>query len=81
MPDGICPLHNCCRNIKRLEHCGFCEEFPCKVFNELRDPNMSDEEFAKSLDTRRNNLIARKEIGTDKWLEEQISQQSNLADD
>jgi len=24
----ICPLHDCFRNRKQLEHCGFCEELP-----------------------------------------------------
>ncbi len=29
-----------------------CVDFPCKIFLELRDPNMSDEEFQKSLAAR-----------------------------
>ena len=72
MPSGICPLHDCCRNQKCLEHCGHCTEFPCKTFNELRDPNMSDGDFAESLNTRKNNLMIRKKIGTERRLEERI---------
>ena len=49
-------------------YCGMCEDFPCKIFLELRDPNMSDEEFEKSLKTRQDALIRRREIGTEKLL-------------
>lgn len=68
MPGGICPLHDCCRNRKELEHCGLCGDFPCRTFLDLRDPNMSDDEFQASLEARKNNLAERREIGTAKWL-------------
>ena len=64
----VCPLHECCLNQKQLEHCGLCEDFPCKAFLELRDPNMSDDEFEKSLDLRQKELQKRAEIGTESWL-------------
>ena len=70
IPIGVCPLHDCCRNLKKLEHCGLCEEFPCDSFLELRDPNMTDEEFERYLDERHKSLIRRTEIGTEKWLRE-----------
>jgi hypothetical protein len=70
MKDGICPLHDCCQNTKKLEHCGLCEELPCKVFNELRDPDLSDQAFAESLSARVKNLKARKKAGTGAWLKE-----------
>ena len=73
MPSGVCPLHDCCRNWKHLEHCGLCVDFPCKTFNELRDPNMSDDDFTESLNMRKNNLTIRKEIGTERWLEKETS--------
>lgn len=76
MPNGICPLHDCCRNQKRLEHCGLCPEFPCKVFNELRDPSMSDEEFAESLQARTCNLQTRCVTGTEAWLKEVTARQA-----
>jgi hypothetical protein len=66
----FCPLYDCCVNKKQLEHCGLCTEFPCKTFNELRDPSLSEDEAEKSLITRQNELLRRKEIGTEKWLEE-----------
>jgi hypothetical protein len=68
VPSGVCPLYDCCRLGKKLEHCGLCQEFPCKMFLELRDPSMSDEAFQKSLDERQANLRKRAEVGTDQWL-------------
>ncbi len=70
LPAGICPLYDCCRNQKRLEHCGLCDVFPCKTFLELKDPSMSDEEFKESLETRRAALKRRAEVGTETWLRE-----------
>jgi len=75
MPSKICPLYDCCRNKEDLEHCGLCDKFPCKTFLELRDPNMSDEEFIESLKTRQEALKRRTEIGTEKWLLENSSSQ------
>ena len=66
----ICPLHDCCVNGKGLEHCGLCGEFPCEIFLTLRDPALSDEEFNQSLQKRKTTLNKRKEIGTDRWLEQ-----------
>ena len=68
IPSGVCPLYDCCHNQMQLEHCGLCEQFPCKSFMGLRDPNMSDEEFQNSLKSRQIALKRRSEIGTDKWL-------------
>jgi len=70
MPGGICPIYDCCCSMKQLEHCGLCDEFPCKIFLELRDQDMSDEEFRESLDNRQKELRVRTEIGTEKWLAE-----------
>lgn len=67
-PSGICPIYDCCSNQKQIEHCGVCKEFPCKIFLELRDPNMSDEEFQKSLTKRQEALKRQIEIGTESWL-------------
>ena len=67
----VCPLHDCCRNSRRLEHCGLCADFPCPVFLEMRDPAMSDEESRKALEARQAGLRRRKKIGTQRWLAEQ----------
>jgi hypothetical protein len=68
VPSGVCPFHDCCRNRKKLEHCGLCNDSPCNMFTELRDPNMSEEEFQASLVKRKMALKRRTEIGTDRWL-------------
>ena len=71
MSDKICPLYDCCQNQKSLEHCGVCDDFPCKTFLELRDPSLSDEEFKETLEMRKKALKRRTEIGTTSWLKEQ----------
>lgn len=66
----VCPLYDCAVNQKHLEHCGLCPELPCETFNSLRDPSLSDEEAAAALETRKEGLLHRKEIGTEAWLDE-----------
>ena len=68
MPGEVCPIHSCCTGTKGLEHCGLCGDFPCKSFLDLRDPNMSDEEFEKSLKDRQEALKTRAAEGTQAWL-------------
>ena len=68
-----CPLYDCCVNTKQLDHCGLCSELPCETFQAMRDPSLSDEEAEKSLIARQNELLRRKEIGTEQWLKEKES--------
>jgi hypothetical protein len=68
VPSGVCPFHDCCRNQKKLEHCGLCADCPCEMFSELRDPHLSDEEFQESLAKRKDALKQRTAIGTQQWL-------------
>jgi len=70
LPTKICPLYECCQNQKGWEHCGQCDDFPCKTFLELRDPSLTEEEFKESLEMRKKELKRRVEIGTDNWLKE-----------
>ncbi|MFC1514113.1 DUF3795 domain-containing protein [candidate division KSB1 bacterium] len=70
MPGGLCPIYNCCVNEKKLEHCGLCEELVCKIFLGLRDPNISDEVFRKSIKDRETALRRREEVGTRQWIAE-----------
>ena len=70
LPSGICPLYDCCINQKQIEHCGLCDDFPCRTFMELRDPNMSDTEFEISLHQRQAALRRRQIVGTIQWLKE-----------
>lgn len=66
----VCPLYGCCIDKKQLEHCGLCDELPCETFTSLHDPSLSPEEAKQSILSRQNELMRRKEIGTEKWLEE-----------
>jgi len=68
-----CPLYICCVDKKHIEHCGLCAEFPCRTFNEMRDPSLDDEVAQKALVARRNELIERKQIGTQKWLRKKMA--------
>lgn len=52
MPEKVCPIFNCAVNDKGYETCGKCSELPCNIFNELRDPNISDEEHESSISER-----------------------------
>ena len=78
MPGGVCPLYDCCRNRKILEHCGLCPEFPCRTFLELRDPNMTEEAFQKALKDRRESLTRRTAIGTAPWLAQREAEKEAL---
>lgn len=73
MKIAVCPLYDCCVNQKQQQHCGLCSEFPCAIFNELRDPSLSDEEADEALHARQRELVRRKEIGTENWLREQAA--------
>jgi hypothetical protein len=65
-----CPLYDCCVNKKHLEHCGLCDEFPCALFLEMRDPSLNDSEAEQALQARQAALLKRKEIGTENWVRE-----------
>jgi hypothetical protein len=72
MEIASCPLYDCCMNGKHLEHCGLCDEFPCTLFLEMRDPSLSDAEVEQALKDRQEALVRRKKIGTENWLGEII---------
>jgi hypothetical protein len=50
--DKTCPLFKCATQDKGLNHCGECEELPCKLFFDLKDPELSQEEHEKSINKR-----------------------------
>ena len=58
----ICPVFTCAAKKKKIEHCGNCDSYPCKMYLDLRDPSMNDEEWNKSLSERKENLMRRKNI-------------------
>ena len=41
-----CKIRNCCYNLKGLDYCVSCEQFPCKIFNKkLRSTYQDDPRF------------------------------------
>lgn len=56
MPHGICPLYYCASNEKKYRNCGECSELPCKKFMDLRDPDITEEEHARSIRERVGRL-------------------------
>lgn len=46
-----CPIYVCAKT-KKLSHCGKCPELPCKIWYELHDPSLSDEEHLSSIEKR-----------------------------
>jgi hypothetical protein len=56
MPNKTCPLFKCSVNEKGFKSCGDCDELPCKMFREMKDPNSSDEEHQISLKQRVERL-------------------------
>jgi hypothetical protein len=56
MPDKSCPLFNCSVNSKGYRSCGNCEELPCKMFHEMKDPSSTDEEHRLSVVERVGRL-------------------------
>lgn len=51
-----CPIYNCCVNENNFDHCGKCEELPCSIYFNTKDPSMSDEAFEQSIQERVNLL-------------------------
>lgn len=58
MPNHTCPLFNCSVNEKGFRSCGDCEELPCRLFREMKDPNSTEEEHQLSLVERVDRLKA-----------------------
>ena len=48
----ICPLYDCPVNKKGFNTCAECEELPCDIYYNWRDPSMSDEEHINSINER-----------------------------
>lgn len=52
MPAKVCPLYDCSVNKKGLKNCGGCAELPCQLFQNMKDPNSTEEEHKKSINER-----------------------------
>ncbi len=70
---GVCERYQCCVEEKKLEHCGWCEEFPCRWFD-WNPEELDETTFADNREKAVNNLLRRREVGTEVWLEEQIEE-------
>ena len=60
-PEGkACPIYQCSVQKNRFAACAGCDQLPCAVWKATRDPNLSDQEFEESIQSRVKLL---KEIG------------------
>ncbi|HOT45475.1 MAG TPA: DUF3795 domain-containing protein [Spirochaetota bacterium] len=55
-PDRICPLYKCSVVERKYDNCGRCAELPCGKFTGLKDPNISEEQHARSIQERVSRL-------------------------
>lgn len=53
---NICSIYNCCRNEKQFDTCGECINLPCHLYDDLKDPKMSEQEHTSELAMRINRL-------------------------
>lgn len=51
-----CPIYTCSVKGKKLRNCSQCNELPCAIWRETKDPQMSEEAFEKNITERVNNL-------------------------
>lgn len=58
----------CFVNKKKLEHCGLCDEFPCKLLLNHNGTSLSKEYAIKSNKKRQKELRERAKIGTKEWV-------------
>ncbi len=47
-----CAIYACCVNARRYSLCASCPSLPCAVWQETRDPSMTEEQFQKSIADR-----------------------------
>jgi len=59
----VCPIWKCSQE-KKVEHCGQCQEFPCKIFLRWYDPKNGK----KSVLPYIGLLLIRKKFGTEEWI-------------
>ncbi|MBD5483271.1 MAG: hypothetical protein HDR15_12240 [Lachnospiraceae bacterium] len=63
-PEGqACPIYECSVNQKKQKSCGGCQNLPCDIWRNTKDPSMSDEEFEDNIRQRVENVRGRKAYG------------------
>lgn len=55
-PGKACPIYECCVKKKRLVNCAACDQLPCSIWRDTRDPQLSPEAFEASIAERVNHL-------------------------
>lgn len=55
-PGQACPLYACAVQKHRYVSCAECQELPCLLWREVRDPGLSEEEFEASIKERTERL-------------------------
>ncbi len=51
-PGKPCAIYACCVNKHRYATCASCDRMPCEVWQSVRDPSMTDEQFQQSVNDR-----------------------------
>lgn len=52
----VCPIYDCVINLKKLRNCGECPEVPCKIWRDLKDPNLTAKQHEAGINSRIANL-------------------------
>ena len=56
-PKGkACPIYACSVGSKKLRNCSQCEQLPCAIWRNTKDPRLSGEAFEKDIAKRVSNL-------------------------
>lgn len=55
--ESCCDIYECCNNQRKYEHCGQCEELPCRRY-ERDDPTKTPEENAADFSMQIKNLTS-----------------------
>ncbi len=57
MPEGqVCAIYACAVRKKKFANCAGCGQMPCEIWKAARDPAMTQEEFEKDMELRRQRL-------------------------
>jgi len=54
----VCPIYDCAVNKRGLETCATCDELPCQIYSDWRDPEMTDQAHLDSITERVKTLKA-----------------------
>ena len=66
-----CKLRRCCFEVKDVDHCFQCDEYPCaKLLDKLPRSHPGDPRFRYRLEVLDNSERI-KQVGVERWLEEQ----------